>query len=165
MGNRQGFQGRLMFRRLPLLLATGFHLGRIPYAPGTVGSLAAFVMFLPIRHLSWMYHLSIVAVIVAVGVFAAERARAVLAVNDPPAVIIDEIAGCWVAVVGIAPRPAPLLCAVALFRLFDIWKPYPIDRLEALPGGWGIMLDDLAAGISANLLVRLLQLWMPNLIG
>lgn len=149
----------------PLLLATGFHLGRVPYAPGTVGSLAALLLFLPFRHLPWMIHLSIVAVLFAVGAFAADRAEAALGAKDPPAVIIDEIVGCWVALLAVPPHLVLMLSAFALFRLFDIQKPFPADRMEGLRGGWGIMLDDLVAGTYANLSVRLLSWWLPGLSG
>jgi len=151
--------------RGPLLLATGFHLGRVPYAPGTVGSLAALLLYLPFRRLSWMLFLPIVAMLFAVGTFAADRAEAVLGAKDPPAVIIDEIVGCWVALLAVPPHLVPLLCGFALFRLFDIWKPFPADRVGRLRGGWGIMLDDLVAGTYANLSVRLLSWVLPGVIG
>ena len=156
---------RSLFSRAPVLLATGFQLGRVPYAPGTVGSLAALLVFLPFRHLSWVIHLLMVSLSLAAGICAADRARAALAVKDPPSVIIDEIVGCWVAVLAIPPRPMALLCGFALFRLFDIWKPFPADRVQSLSGGWGIMLDDVVAGIYANLSVRFIQWLLPGVVG
>ena len=107
----------------------------------------------------------VVVLLFAVGTYAADRAKGILAVKDPSVVIIDEIVGCWVALLAISPRLTLLLFAFALFRLFDIWKPFPADRVESLPGGWGIMLDDLVAGIYANLSVRLLQGSLPGVIG
>lgn len=165
MVNPRGPWGRSLFPRVPLLLATGFHLGRIPYAPGTAGSLAALLIFLPFRHLPWVFHLSVVVLLFAVGTYVADRAQVALAVKDPSVVIIDEIVGCWVALLAIPPRQVPLLAAFALFRLFDVWKPFPAGRVESLPGGWGIMLDDLVAGIYANLSVRLLRWWLPGVVG
>lgn len=156
MVSRQGFRARTAVARVSLLLATGCHLGRIPRAPGTLGSLAGLLLFLPFRSLPWTIHLLVVALLLAVGVFAAGRAETALGAKDPPAVIIDEIVGCWVALVGIPPAMPPLVAAFALFRLFDVWKPFPADRAEKLPGGWGIMLDDLVAAAYANLSVRLL---------
>lgn len=165
MANPRGSRGGSFFSRVPLLLATGFHLGRIPYAPGTVGSLAALLVFIPLRHLPWTFHLSLVALLFSVGTYAADRAKVTLSAEDPSIVIIDEIVGCWVALLAIPPRLVPLVCAFALFRLFDIWKPFPAERAESLPGGWGIMLDDVVAGIYANLSVRLLQWWLPGVVG
>jgi phosphatidylglycerophosphatase A len=148
-----------------LLVATGFHLGRFPYAPGTVGSLAGLLLFLPLRHLQWTIHLSIAGFLFAVGTYTAGIAERGLACRDPSAVIIDEIAGCWIAVLAIPPHLLPLLIAFVLFRLFDIWKPFPADRAQKLPGGWGVMLDDLVAGVYANLCVRLLGWWLPGIAG
>ena len=165
MVNPPSSRGGSSFPWLCLLLATGFNLGRIPYAPGTVGSLGALLVFLPFRNLPWTFHLSVVALLFAVGTYAANPAALALSAKDPPIVIIDEIVGCWVALLAIPPRPAPLLCAFALFRLFDIWKPFPAGRAQNLSGGWGIMLDDLVAGVYANLSVGLLRSWLPELIG
>ncbi len=155
MVSREGSRAQTVLARACLLIATGFHLGRIPRAPGTLGSLAALLMFLPFRSLPLTVHLVVVTLLVALGVFAAGRAEAALGAKDPPVVIIDEIVGCWAALVAIPPSFPPLLAAFALFRLFDISKPFPADRAERLPGGWGIMLDDLVAAMYANLSVRL----------
>ena len=165
MVDPRGCRVRSRFPRAPLLLASGFYLGRIPYAPGTAGSVAAFGLFLPFRHLPWTYHLSVVAFLFAVGTYVAGRATVALEVRDPSCVIIDEIVGCWVALLAMPPRLVTLLCALALFRVFDIWKPFPVNRVENLPGGWGIMLDDLVAGIYANVSVRLLLWGLPGVIG
>ena len=160
-----GPRARPLLVRGPLLLATGFHLGHIPYAPGTVGSLVALLLFLPFRRLPWMMPLSVVALLFVVGVYAADQAEAALGVKDPSPVIIDEIVGCWVALLGIPPHAVSLFCAFVLFRLFDIWKPFPAGYAERLPGGWGIMLDDLVAAIYANLSVRIVSWWLPGLSG
>ncbi len=83
--------------------------------------------------------------------------------HDPSEVVIDEVAGMWIALLG-APLTAPhLLAAFLLFRLFDVWKPGPIDRLQNLPGGWGVMADDVAAGAVAGLLVALMAA-LPGMI-
>jgi phosphatidylglycerophosphatase A len=155
MVSRHGSRAQTVLTQACLLIATGCHLGRIPRAPGTLGSLAGLLAFLPFRSLSWTVHLPIVTLLLALGVFAAGRAEAALGAKDPPVVVIDEIVGCWVALVAIPPSLPPLLAAFALFRVFDIWKPFPADRAERLSGGWGIMLDDLVAAAYANLSVRL----------
>ena len=69
--------------------------------------------------------------------------------SDPSEVVIDEVVGIWIALAGISTGNLHLAAAFLFFRLFDIWKPGPINRLQALPGGWGIMLDDVAAGLLA----------------
>lgn len=158
-------RGRSLFSRVALLVATGLQLGRVPYAPGTVGSLAGFLLFLPFRHLQWTIHLSVIVILFMAGTYTAAVAERVLATRDPSAVIIDEIVGCWVALLAIPPHHVPLLTAFALFRLFDIWKPFPADRAQTLAGGWGIMLDDLVAGCYSNLCVRAFGWWLPWVAG
>ena len=109
------------------------------------------------------------------GVLSANIYSKRTGIKDPQEVVIDEIAGQGLALLGIALVHHSLVdwtqvvveisAAFALFRLFDIWKPWPIRRLEKLPGGWGIMADDLAAGaISALILALLIHLhWLPGL--
>ena len=80
--------------------------------------------------------------------------------EDPGFVVIDEVAGQWIALIGVRPDWPHALLALLLFRLFDIWKPWPIRRLEQLPAGTGIMLDDVAAGILALAVGLLLGRWV-----
>jgi phosphatidylglycerophosphatase A len=80
--------------------------------------------------------------------------------EDPGFVVIDEVAGQWIALIGVRPDWPHALLALLLFRLFDIWKPWPIRRLEQLPAGTGIMLDDVAAGILALAVGLLLGRWI-----
>ncbi len=89
------------------------------------------------------------------GVAASGKTEKDLKVKDPSCVVIDEVLGMGVSLLWV-PREWPyIVMAVILFRIFDIWKPYPIQRLEKLPGGWGIMLDDLLGGIYANVWVQI----------
>ena len=80
--------------------------------------------------------------------------------KDPSQVVIDEVAGQWVALAGLPLEPVTLIAGFALFRLFDIVKPWPVGRLERFPGASGIMLDDLAAGLIAHLILRFVLYWM-----
>lgn len=138
-----------------LLLATGGGCGNSPYAPGTVGSLAA----LP---LGWLLsHQAIGVALVSVTVFAiiaigiAHRAAELMHRKDPGAVVIDEFAGVLVACVGLELSLGGSLVSVGLFRVFDILKPFPVGWLDRrLKGGLGIVADDLAAGLLANLAYR-----------
>jgi phosphatidylglycerophosphatase A len=96
------------------------------------------------------------AVVSLLGVWAAARAAAAYRREDPAQVVIDEVAGMWLTLAGAAQVNAPSLAAgFVLFRLFDIWKPFPLRRLERLPGGWGVMADDLGAGLYAALVLSL----------
>ena len=97
-----------------------------------------------------MVLLALVAGVWAAGVMETESGS-----RDPSEIVIDEVAGMWLALIGIPVTWPGLLAAFLLFRLFDVWKPGPIDRLQNLPGGWGVMMDDIAAGAVAGGLVVL----------
>ena len=141
--------------RVVLFLATGLFVGKIPGAPGTFGSLLA----LPLCFVLSRFHLiQAVACIVLFSVFAvliAHLAETILARKDPGCIVIDEMAGQMVTLAGL---PFGLMSASAgfvVFRTLDILKPFPIRLLEKkLKGGAGVVLDDVAAGILGNILLR-----------
>jgi phosphatidylglycerophosphatase A len=134
--------------RLAVLIATAGGAGRAPVAPGTVGSaLAALLLWLvPFSRAGVVLFLVAVTL---VGAWAAGRAERALGVKDPAVIVIDEVAGMTLAVVAF-PLTAPVLVTgFALFRLFDVAKPFPAGRAQRLPGGLGVMVDDLVAGLYA----------------
>lgn len=96
---------------------------------------------------------SALAAVVAVGIWASHRVEEVLGRNDPGVIVIDEVAGMMVAVLLLPRTPGVLLCAFLLFRLFDIWKPFPAREAQALRGGLGVVVDDLIAGVYALVLI------------
>lgn len=135
------------------LLATFFGVGYLRPGPGTYGSVAAAALWLAA---GWLVHhntqtltlltAAAVLVVTLVGVPASTRVAREAGREDPGFVVIDEVAGQWVTLLFVAPVWPKALVAVLLFRFFDILKPWPIRRFEALPGGTGIMADDLVAG-------------------
>jgi phosphatidylglycerophosphatase A len=144
--------------RLALLFASACCIGMIPGAPGTYASLATtFVYYLAYR-ISFRVvpelHLSVVCLITLAGVFAAARVSRNLGHEDPSLVVIDEVAGQLTTFLLLPVSLVNLVAGTLLFRLFDIWKPFPIRRLESLRDGVGIMADDLLAGIYANLVLQ-----------
>ena len=145
--------------RISLLFASGFCIGMIPGAPGTYASLAAALVYYRIYRISLRIlpelHLGAICLITLAGVYAAARVSRNLGREDPGVVVIDEIAGQLVAFLFLPVNAVNLIAGVCLFRLFDIWKPFPIRRLESLPNGVGIMSDDLLAGVYANLILQL----------
>ena len=144
--------------RLRLLLATGMGLGYAPVAPGTVASLAGLPVVWALWRLGGPWAVMAGAVVAfAGGMWASAVARTHFRQRDPGPVVVDEIAGQMVALLFLTPTVATLIWGWLLFRLFDIWKPYPIHRLESLPGASGIMADDLLAGVYANLVLQLVQ--------
>lgn len=142
--------------RLAELLATWFGCGYSPVAPGTVGTLGALPLYALLRAGGRPALLAGALATTAVGVWSSGRVAARRGLKDPQVVVIDEVAGVLLALAFAPPTRAGVTAAVLLFRTFDIAKPWPIRKLEALPGGWGVMMDDIAAGaVSAAILVAL----------
>jgi phosphatidylglycerophosphatase A len=143
---------RTAVQRLALLIATVGGIGHAPFAPGTVASaVTALALGLLTPSRSALVVL-VVAVIVAGG-WAAQHAERPLGGKDPGAIVIDEVAGMALSVIALPLTPAVLLAGFALFRVFDIVKPYPANALQRLPGGLGVMIDDVVAGLYALLLL------------
>ena len=141
-------------RTVARLFATWFGCGYVPKGPGTAGSLAALVCAIPFSgHILWIAAISIVPAIWAAHVHAAS-----LGSKDPQEVVIDEVAGQWITLAGATQLTSvtPWIIAFILFRIFDIVKPPPVRWLEKLPGGAGIVLDDVAAGVMGAVVMRLL---------
>lgn len=131
-------------------LATGFGIGRLPKAPGTFGSLWGLVLVRGLEHVPTPWRWLLAAGIIAVGVPICGRAARLLNAKDPGSVVFDEIAAFPIVFCAVTLNWTTGLLGFVLFRLFDIIKPWPVSRLERLPGGWGIMADDLAAGMYAG---------------
>ena len=131
-------------------LAFGFGAGLVPRAPGTVGSLVALPLYLLLAPLALPVYLALLAGLLLLGVWATARTERDLGVHDHPGIVFDEIVGQLVALTLVPVHIGWMLIGFGLFRLFDIWKPGPIRWLNnRVTGGWGIMLDDLAAGLAA----------------
>lgn len=135
------------------LLATVGFVGRLPHAPGTFGALVGLAAALLTRGLSPLTGIALFVGATALGTWAAHRYAAASGRKDPPEVVVDEACGMWLAAFGAGAPAALLLGAFALFRALDIAKPPPIRQLERLPGGFGIMADDLAAGLVTRVLL------------
>ena len=136
------------------LVATWLGSGYSPFAPGTAGSLVGVLLFLPLAGLAWPVQLAATTALTLVGVLAAGRAARLVGRKDPGLVVVDEVAGQWITFLALPVTPVTALAGFLLFRVMDILKPWPARDLERLPGGFGIMADDVAAGIYAQLLLR-----------
>jgi phosphatidylglycerophosphatase A len=142
------------------LVATGLGSGYSPFAPGTAGSLVGVLLFLPLAGLPWPAQLSATVAVALVGALAAGRLAQRVGLKDPGLVVVDEVAGQWVTFLALPFTPAVALGGFLLFRVMDVLKPWPARDLERLPGGFGIVADDLAAGIYAQLALRVaLAVW------
>ena len=147
-------------------IATFFGAGRLKPGPGTWGSVGALLLW---AAFAWLAHpaprvllaalLGGIALSLIFGVPAATIAARESGKHDPGFVVIDEVAGQWITLLFSPPDWQHALIALALFRLFDITKPFPVRRLERLPEGWGIVFDDVAAGLYALGIASLVRLW------
>ena len=143
------------------LVATGLGSGYSPVAPGTAGSLVGLLLFLPLAGRALWIQLAAVVAVTILGVLAGGRLATTLGAKDPGVVVVDEVAGQWITFLALPMTPVIAVAGFLLFRVMDIVKPWPARQLEDLHGGWGIMADDLMAGVYANLLVRVVLMVWP----
>ena len=137
------------------IIATFFGLGFCPVAPGTVASLAILFLYkFVLFRLAWPWLAAVLLALAAAGVYASSAYAAELGQEDPRRVVVDEAAGQLLAYVLVQPSWLNLGLGFALFRFFDIVKPFPISRAEKLPRGWGIMADDIVAGLASAIILH-----------
>lgn len=144
------------------LLATWFGIGLIPGAPGTYGSLVAVPLAWVIVHYWGLLGLAIAIVaLFLVGTWAAGRYARARGIADPGAIVVDEVVGQWLALVLVPPDIMAYALGFALFRLFDVIKPWPISLLDRrLKGGFGVMADDVLAGAMAAIVLWNIWIWI-----
>jgi phosphatidylglycerophosphatase A len=143
------------------LIGTWFGCGYSPVAPGTAGSLAAIVIAIALYYSIDAGRgtlLVLAAILLAPGIWAADVVARQTNTIDPHIVVVDEVIGQWITLAGaVTVNWKSWLTAFILFRLLDIWKPAPARQLESLPGGWGIVADDVMAGIYGALAIFVLD--------
>jgi len=140
-----------------MLIATGFYSGYLPKAPGTWGSLVGLLLFFLLHTLDLQIYLAVVAAIFVIGTFAAGEAEKIMDRKDPGLVVIDEIVGMLITMIAIPATPMTMALGFILFRIFDIWKPFPVNFFDQrFHGGLGIMLDDVMAGIYSLVILQVL---------
>ena len=151
--------------RLAVFIATVGYCGYFPFAPGTVGSAAGLAFYA----LVWwsgspIVEVGMIAAIFAAGVWAGTTAERYFGGVDPGPIVIDEVLGMLITLAFIPVGWSGALAGFVLFRIFDVIKPFPAGRLEALHGGLGVMADDAMAAVYANISLRILLWWMPGWI-
>ncbi len=138
------------------LLASGFFSGHIPFAPGTMGTLVAIPLYLLLVTLlqGWWYAGAVVALTV-VAIWISGLAEELYGRKDPPQVVIDEIVGFMLTMIAMPPTAMYIIMGFVLFRVFDILKPQPAGWInDRMRGGSGIVLDDIVAGLYANIVLQ-----------
>jgi phosphatidylglycerophosphatase A len=149
--------------QLALWLATVLGIGRIPFAPGTFGSIPGVLLALWLHHVGlWWLELAVIIVTFVIGTWAASEGERHFQLTDPGPVVIDEVLGMLVTLAFIPVNAAGAFVGFVLFRIFDIIKPFPARNFERLPGGLGIMADDFAAGVWGQIVMRLLVWMLPT---
>lgn len=140
-------------------IASGFGSGLSRYAPGTAGSAAALIPWLGLRELPLVAVVAIIVVAFAIGVWASNVVIGRLRISDPGVIVWDEFVGQWITLLPLLIWPVHwvwLLVGFFLFRLFDVWKPWPCSWADRhVKGGFGVMLDDALAGIYAAMALAL----------
>lgn len=143
--------------RLALALGTWFGCGYFPWGPGTAGSLAAVCLAALLHFYLGAGRASLLLITGALlfpAIWAATRTARFVGAKDPGVVVVDEVLGQWIALAGATVLNArAFIAGFVLFRLLDIWKPWPVRKLERLPEGMGIVADDLAAGVYGALIL------------
>src|SRR5262245_53586076 len=154
---------RSRMNRLGVAIASAFGLGYAPIAPGTAGSAAGVVIYLLTAHWPLAAQAALALGVTAVGVWSSHVAAAEFGRKDPSQAVIDEVAGQLVTMLGTGAGLKGALIGFVLFRAFDIIKPWPANKLEALPGGWGIMADDLMAAVYSCAILHAIIWLVPGM--
>ncbi|MCU7495146.1 MAG: phosphatidylglycerophosphatase A [Ignavibacteria bacterium] len=139
------------------ILGSGFYTGYIPFAPGTFASLAALILYYLIPGFELPYVLiPMIVVFAAIGIKAGDRFEIMYGKKDPSQCTIDEVVGMWISLLFLPKRLNYVILSFIIWRIFDIIKPSPARNAEKLPGGLGIMLDDIIAAVYSCILVHLI---------
>ena len=147
-----------IFSNIVIFIAQGAYSGRFPIAPGTAGTVVGVLLYLLLKDLSPLWYGAACVGATLLGTWAAGYADCILGTKDSPTIVIDEIAGILVAMFLIPFAWGYVVAGFILFRLFDILKPWPLKRLQDLPGGPGVMLDDMGAGVYTNIILQVVGL-------
>lgn len=137
-------------------LSLGFGSGLSPFAPGTAGTIAAVLLYIPLSTLPLWAYISVLVIGTLFGIYICEKTSNKLGGHDNPAIVWDEFLGYWLTMLFAPPGWLWIIAGFILFRLFDIWKPWPISVVDhKVKGGLGIMLDDLLAGVYALVILQI----------
>jgi len=143
-------------------LALGFGSGLAPKAPGTFGTLMAIPLYLMLQPLSITYYLIVVLFVSIIGIYICDKSSEMMGVHDHPGIVWDEFAGYLITMIAAPVGWVWVLVGFAFFRFFDILKPWPIKKIDrSVKGGFGIMFDDVLAGVFAAICLQLVY-WVVN---
>ena len=153
----------MLLRRIGVFIATCAYVGYAPVAPGTFGSAIGLAVFYVVRHQrSTTVEVAVIVALAAVGLWSATEAEHHFGGIDPGPVVIDEVVGMLITLAFIPVNMAGAIVAFLIFRFLDVVKPWPARRLEQLPGGFGVVLDDMMAGVYGNVMMWGLVSLLPT---
>jgi phosphatidylglycerophosphatase A len=148
---------RTLKNAVVLFIAQGAYSGRVPGAPGTAGTVVGVFLYLLIKDLPPYWYLLVFVLVTGIGTWVAGEAEKLLGRKDAPSIVIDEIAGYFLSMFMIPSGWGLVITGFFLFRFFDIIKPWPIRQIQNVRGGAGVMLDDIGAGIYANIVLQVVS--------
>ena len=150
----------LLGERFIKVIATGFGSGYMPFAPGTAGTIVGIPIYLIFSPLSGPLYLLSILALSFLACYASHEAEKLFRKKDAQVIVIDEVAGYLWTMLFVTPTLIHVLAGFALFRFFDIVKVFPARRCERLPGGFGVVADDIVAGIYANVALQIgIRIW------
>ena len=149
-----------MKNRIAIIIATFFYVGRIPLAPGTWGTVAALPLFYLISGIPYYFYIALTVVFIFISIRASDAVEKIYGKSDPDQIVADEVSGYLVTMLLIPPTLTNIIIGFFLFRLFDIVKPPPSRQAERLPGGMGVVMDDVVAGIYANIVLQIITRYL-----
>lgn len=147
-----------MVTKISTILSTFFYLGKSPFAPGTVGTLGAIVLYyFLIQTESLIFYSVFTILLIFLSFFVSNNTIDFLGEDDPGEIVIDEVCGFLVSMFIIPFGLTNVILGFFLFRFFDIAKPFPVRKFEKLPKGYGVVMDDVAAGVYANIVLHIIN--------
>jgi phosphatidylglycerophosphatase A len=154
-------RGALLFDRLIKILATGFGSGLVPFAPGTAGTIVGIPIYLAFSQLSWTLYFVLTVAFTGLACYVSNKAERIFGEKDISLIVIDEMTGFQWTMFLVAPTVLHVSIGFILFRLFDIFKIFPAGYFQRkLPGGYGVVIDDVVAGMYANItLLLIIKFW------
>ena len=147
-----------MSDRVVQMLATWFYVGNSPFAPGSMASIVGALMAMALSNNGFLFFVVLIAVTV-LGFMVSGPMETITGKKDPGCVVIDEVAGVMIAFFALPLQWNVIIVAYFLFRAFDMFKIYPVNKFEEIGGGTGIMMDDLVAGLYTNLIMHIAIRW------
>lgn len=142
-----------MSEKIVKMLSTWFYVGNLPVAPGTAASAVGVVMAM-ICSSNVFFYVCVTLIVTILGFMVSERMEEILDQKDPGCIVIDEVAGVMIAFFLLPLTPVVIVTAFFLFRAFDMFKIYPVNKFEQLKGSTGVMMDDVIAGLYTNIVMQ-----------